>query len=66
MKPRNARPGRPRAFDEDAALEAAMNVFWQKGYDGASIADFFAVCMDAANLSVARATARAGTDKFKG
>ena len=33
---------------------------------GASIADFFAVCMNAANLSVARATARAGTDKFKG
>jgi TetR/AcrR family transcriptional repressor of nem operon len=29
---------RPREFDEDAATEAAMNVFWEHGYSGASIA----------------------------
>jgi AcrR family transcriptional regulator len=31
--------GRPREFDLHEALEAAMLVFWRKGYDGASIAD---------------------------
>ena len=28
--------GRPRQFDENLALEAAMNVFWRKGFEGAS------------------------------
>jgi AcrR family transcriptional regulator len=31
--------GRPRAFDRDAALEAAMLVFWRKGFSAASMND---------------------------
>lgn len=31
--------GRPRSFDSKEALMAAMNVFWVKGYDGASMKD---------------------------
>jgi TetR/AcrR family transcriptional repressor of nem operon len=31
--------GRPREFDEEAALEAAMDAFWAKGFEATSMAD---------------------------
>jgi AcrR family transcriptional regulator len=37
--PMESKMGRPRGFDENAALEAAMRVFWEKSYEGATLSD---------------------------
>ncbi|MBW4021877.1 MAG: TetR/AcrR family transcriptional regulator [Proteobacteria bacterium] len=43
MLQNTAKPrGRPRSFDERQALQKATEVFWSKGYDGATIDDLVA------------------------
>lgn len=32
-------PGRPRGFDEEAVLQNLLNLFWKKGYEGATLTD---------------------------
>lgn len=37
-----AQRGRPRAFDREAALAKALELFWRHGYEGVSVADLTA------------------------
>ncbi|MGI9433656.1 MAG: TetR/AcrR family transcriptional regulator [Geminicoccaceae bacterium] len=36
------RQGRPREFDEEAALQDILDVFWAKGFEGTSLSDLVA------------------------
>jgi AcrR family transcriptional regulator len=39
MKTGNGKTGRPISFDKGAALEAAMLLFWERGFEGTSMAE---------------------------
>jgi AcrR family transcriptional regulator len=39
LKTGNGKTGRPISFNKDLALEAAMLLFWERGFEGTSMAD---------------------------
>jgi AcrR family transcriptional regulator len=56
--------GRPRSYSEDQVLEAAKDVFWQKGYEGAAIPDLEAKTgLNRSSLYLAFGTKRALFDE---
>lgn len=54
-----ARTGRPREFDRDKAIDAAMNAFWERGFESTSLSDL----RDLLNLSSASFYAAFGSKK---
>ena len=63
MKKRKAAAprGRPRSFDIEKALDQALQVFWQKGYEGASTPPLAIRNHCSGKLSIATPRARRAT-----